>query len=508
MSAVLLHKKPLVAASFSLTTKQQECLRYLEQCRADPGFWATTIAGYAGTGKTTAISAYVNQMAVKGLRVAVSAPTNKATRILHGKIGDKDRLEYGSIHSFLGLQMSEQEDGTQQCERKRDPRLSDFDILIIDECSMIAVDMYEDIRREALRSGTFVVFVGDPYQLPPVEGSEKISPSFRNEEGKGGYVLDEIIRQAAGNPIIALSMEIRRAEQMGERFGADRIMDFLARCDDPRLFLIRPEHVVDLAKLRISESRGSQDESLSVRVVAWRNSTVERLNAEIHRGVFGDTKCPFSVGERVMAHTEFEAMHLVLVRTFNPVTGSTEKGAYGMKGPKVFTSEEVVVTGFRKEHHPDHQNIESWKIQFRREGAEPGEYNAYVPVDANGFQSMMDDRWKTWRTLRGAHMEEQKKLRALEQRGSESPEARNQRMQVLQMDGDARRLSGQNWAIRRAHAQIRHAYASTAHKAQGSTWHTAIVDLSDLGKMPSDSDYNRALYVAVTRASDSLAIAI
>ena len=61
------------------------------------------------------------------------------------------------------------------------------------------------------------------------------------------------------------------------------------------------------------------------------------------------------------------------------------------------------------------------------------------------------------------------------------------------------------WAVTRACVPVMHAYAMTAHKAQGSTFHYALVDLADLHGMVRTSgadDYHRALYVSVTRASE------
>ncbi len=47
---------------------------------------------------------------------------------------------------------------------------------------------------------------------------------------------------------------------------------------------------------------------------------------------------------------------------------------------------------------------------------------------------------------------------------------------------------------------ISHTYASTSHKSQGSTYDNVLIDIKDIKKMPQRADFNRALYVAVTRA--------
>ncbi|MBN6740861.1 AAA family ATPase [Acidithiobacillus sp. MC6.1] len=509
MAAVLKEKPGIGSQVFGgshLTPKQRECIGFLEACRNERACWAVTVSGYAGTGKTTTMAAYVRMLTEMGLKVAVSAPTNKATSVLMSKIGEMEGLNYGSIHSFLGMQMTENEDGTQKCERKRDPRLSGFDVVIIDECSMIPNSMYQEII--AARKNTFVVFVGDPYQLPPVEGSEKMSPTFTETKGKEDFVLDQIIRQAADNPIIGMSMAIREAEKAGEKYTVERAIEYITACEDQRLFLVDKKHIVDLAQQRIIEHAAKGTEALSVRVVAWRNAVVERINAEVHEKIFGQTECPFSVGERVIAHSEFHATNVVKTMKYNPLKMITELMVGTIPGPKIFTSEEVVISAIERESHADHPEIDAWRIFFRRDGGGKEEYCAYTPADAQEFGTMINDRWKEWRDMRDAHRGAVQKLQLLEKQRTDQRAIDNQRYQTMQMDADARAHSKHTWWVRGDHAQIRHAYASTAHKAQGSTWHTAIIDIADLQKMPSDSDYNRALYVAVTRASDNLAIAI
>jgi hypothetical protein len=61
---------------------------------------------------------------------------------------------------------------------------------------------------------------------------------------------------------------------------------------------------------------------------------------------------------------------------------------------------------------------------------------------------------------------------------------------------------GISWRLQEYTPQLRMAQVSTTYKSQGSTWHTVMVDLRDLAFIMNDSEYNRHLYVAITRASD------
>ena len=53
---------------------------------------------------------------------------------------------------------------------------------------------------------------------------------------------------------------------------------------------------------------------------------------------------------------------------------------------------------------------------------------------------------------------------------------------------------------------LRPNYASTVHKAQGSTYEVAFIDMSDIGKCHIPTDVARMVYVAITRASKQVVL--
>jgi exodeoxyribonuclease-5 len=73
-----------------------------------------------------------------------------------------------------------------------------YKIIVVDEVSMIPVDMWVLL----LSHGVHVIALGDPFQLPPIDGESKILSHPH-------VFLDEIVRQAQDSEIIRLSMDIR-----------------------------------------------------------------------------------------------------------------------------------------------------------------------------------------------------------------------------------------------------------------------------------------------------------
>ncbi len=159
----------------------------------DSGRPLLTLGGYAGTGKTTTLGAIAASLG--HVRIAYCCFTGKASLVLAGKLRAAGvNPEYcGTVHSLI-----------YECDRKngitrwhRVPRL-DFDLLIIDEASMIGDELYRDLASYKIP----ILAVGDHGQLPPVSGKMNL---MADPEIK----LEHIHRQAEGSPIIRLSMMAR-----------------------------------------------------------------------------------------------------------------------------------------------------------------------------------------------------------------------------------------------------------------------------------------------------------
>lgn len=151
--------------------------------------------GFAGTGKTTIAQEIAKE--IKG-RVIFGAFTGKAALVLRTKGCDGA----STIHSMI---YKLDEDGPiPKFVINKDSGVSSASLIIIDECSMVDDELGADL----LSFGTKVLVLGDPEQLPPVNGTG----FFTSQEPD--VLLTEIHRQAADNPIIRMSMEIREGRKL------------------------------------------------------------------------------------------------------------------------------------------------------------------------------------------------------------------------------------------------------------------------------------------------------
>ncbi len=138
------------------------------------------LEGGPGTGKTTLITKFIlNSVATKeNLNIGLSAPTGKATARI------KEALNYNLDNSLLNSGIIECQtlhgwiyNSTRSGKLKL--QLKDLDIFIIDECSMLGIDIIEKIL-ELINIDCKIILVGDSKQLPPINNCSIWNRIFEN----------------------------------------------------------------------------------------------------------------------------------------------------------------------------------------------------------------------------------------------------------------------------------------------------------------------------------------
>jgi len=168
-----------------------------------------SLSGSAGVGKTFLTIKIIQELQKNNFNTVVTAPTHKALSVIGDslkKYGIKG-VKLRTLHSFLHLKMDiEEETGKKIFVPNTEKKDKEYaGVLIVDESSMIGNDLFDYINDEiqSKRVGA-VLFVGDPYQLPPVN-SEKNS-IFTLQQS---YMLKQVIRQKEDSYIITIATKIR-----------------------------------------------------------------------------------------------------------------------------------------------------------------------------------------------------------------------------------------------------------------------------------------------------------
>lgn len=149
------------------------------------------VFGYAGTGKTTIAKEFA---AAIGGNVLYASYTGKAALVMrkngcHGAV---------TLHSLLYKPVVDK-DGVVHFTYNANSNLADARLLIVDECSMVN----EDLAKDIMSFGVPILVLGDPMQLPPIEGAGYFT------EATPDVMLTEIHRQAKDNPIVYLATRAR-----------------------------------------------------------------------------------------------------------------------------------------------------------------------------------------------------------------------------------------------------------------------------------------------------------
>jgi len=128
-----------------LNNDQTKLILELSKFWNDPNRQYFVLSGQAGVGKTTCMRFFKDHLKVvePGINICMSAPTNKATAVLSDSVSDPD-LTYKTIYSILGLRM--QANGEfKELTDSGEERISDFDLVIVDEASMINTNLRKRI---------------------------------------------------------------------------------------------------------------------------------------------------------------------------------------------------------------------------------------------------------------------------------------------------------------------------------------------------------------------------
>lgn len=247
------------------------------------------LAGYAGTGKSTILPYIIESTGLPLEKVAFCAPTGKAAKVMTKKMGEAGMDAVArTIHSYIyrpriekpevlerEIQAKQSELTARLAEEKNagpSPSLSDaiskvkttieqlnrdldkaykrregpsfqFNpesaikearLIVVDEGSMVGTEIADDLKTFNIP----LLVIGDPGQLPPINDE----PGFMNRDPD--FFLNEIHRQAADNPIIALATMVREGKVLRPGKMGSEVDIILAQNDNATFDMSREAQVI------------------------------------------------------------------------------------------------------------------------------------------------------------------------------------------------------------------------------------------------------------------------
>lgn len=227
--ADFLYKGFLSRLPFEPTSCQDTLLRKLADFVSSDDEDIFIVNGYAGTGKTTAVSAVISIMTEYKTKCVLLAPTGRAAKVLSSYSG---RPAF-TIHKHIYRQRSVGGDGFGQFSLS--PNKDKEALFIVDEVSLIGIDAGQQQSTAAFGTGnlledliTFVrsgvdckvILIGDSAQLPPIglDASPALSKDYMTM--MGGTVFSE------------LTAVVRQQQESGILRNATRLREVVAELDN------------------------------------------------------------------------------------------------------------------------------------------------------------------------------------------------------------------------------------------------------------------------------------
>lgn len=500
-----------------------------------------TLKGCAGTGKTTLTKRVVKMVRSAGRQVLCVAPTHKARKVLDKIINTSSflRMPTTTLASMLGKIRAHGYVGAQNYKKGLDTKIGMYDFFIVDEISMATTADYEDIVKLAKLYEKKVLFVGDHLQIPnpaqPYVASDSTSRYFIKQINPAFVIphqleLRQIVRTKEGNPLLSLLDVVRNA--VGTDFN---IIDLVTTAtepekDQPGYYLQDPEQFLSSIK---SHSKSFKDGQF--RIVCYTNQSVKQYNKLI-RTSHGYQE-QIVEGELLTGYNNVGPIGNLTIENGQDytVTGIKQVNNYTVTSPdrtyqdltgKVVTiydgnsSSNIFMLDLEEEENgPVLETLVKLADKVNSIGSTKADYIRYITMKTQIV--FMDDIYRyngniyTGDEFKNVHpLLFTKTTVAIEpgeiaERISQQyPKIIAQRLKDNKEIYASEALSDMFQVIEK---DISYGYAITAHKSQGSTYHTVFMDEQDFNtlrdhwsvrhKATIRTERDQLKYVALSRAS-------
>ena len=411
---------------------------------------AFILGGKAGTGKSFLCDAILKEL--PGVKPLIVSPTHEALKQIKDKISFPDAI-FKTAHSSLGLAPIDSEKELKFEETKIPSLWDDVNLCIADEGSMYN----KFIVKLLLSTRVKILFVGHRSQLPPIVLSKRsIFDKFESPVFEYDF------------PSFDLTIPQRNTGELWDfcNLVEERIYE-ASNTIIPTTFDITKRDLEE----RLKGPCAKKIFNGHTKIVLWTNEGVDRYNATFRKNFYGVDEAktnkylpgdkiiltqPYTNIESLEKHSEQTLLSLYPIRDTLDYFYSNSKGT-------VVSCEEKLVKLNKTIHIP------VYKLLIECDDRLAYWYEPVYPQDHDKISTYYEHVAWSYKT-------DSRKKKAYKERTF----------------------------IRSTFAHIKHFYAATALRLQGSTVPEVIVIASDIEKNPYKIERKKCLYVAVSRARDNL----
>jgi hypothetical protein len=408
------------------------------------------IDGAAGTGKTHLIDRVLKEL--PRISPIILSPTNEALTQIREKVTGK--YIYRTVHSALGVAPTVHEKDIKFEQKSLPSFWDDINLAVVDEVSML----HSELLNMLLSIGVKIILLGHRSQLPPVKQNRGIfdpciSPAFEK-----------------GFPTVSLTIPMRNTGVLWEFNNILESNIYTKSRDIPTTFDLRR---VEL--LRMLESEEGKQDLLSgkLKIAMWSNPGVDEMNKKVRNILFGEVK----------ANT-FEYLPKDKIILTSPTTLVPRLETTSEKSLKAICSKNKDLEVLFSNTKAEVLNCEETTVKL----------NAILEI-----------RCYKLTVQTGQGLAQIYSLMFPEQR--EVINTYYQHASWVFKEKKKRELAyKQKHFILSCFAQVKHYYAATSHRLQGTSIPKVIVINSDIAKNPNFVEQAKCRYVACSRAIDYLGL--
>ena len=452
-SEILINKFP-----FEPTSGQRGLFEMFDDFLLNKGLTKPVLVlrGYAGTGKTTVVSAIVKTLPFFNYKYVLMAPTGRAAKVMSGYT---NRTAF-TIHKKVFQQTAEPGGGL---VFKRQKNYHKNTLFIVDEASMISNQ--SDFGKQGLladlvdyvfsQEGNKLLLIGDVAQLPPVGSEESpaleadfLKATFKNDVNS--IELTEVMRQEEASGILFNATNLRRQllhEDVSIKLTTSRFED---------IFKMTAEKLED--GLRYGYDKFGTENTV---IICRSNKNAVQYNQYIRRVI--------QYREDELEAGDF----LMIVRNNYHFLPENAPAGFLANGDFV---EVLKIIRFEEYYGLRFADLSLRLLDYPEQ--EPFEAKVILDTLYSPEASLND---KTYKRLYDEVTADYADL-----------STKTERIKAIKKDPYLNAL------------QVKFAYALTCHKSQGGQWDAVFIDQGYLTEEMVDREYIRWLYTAVTRATKEL----
>ena len=451
---------------FNPTIEQEKTIdRLSEFLLSDNDRKVFLLCGYAGTGKTSLISALVRTMEQLERKTVLLAPTGRAAKVFSSYSGKSAH----TIHKCIYRQKSIMDSSVFTLTENR----AQNTLFIVDEASMISNDsnpmtcsngLLDDLIEFVYSGrGCSMLLLGDTAQLPPV--GEMQSPALTESYLRSMFLdvtsveLRQVMRQLNDSGILYNATMLRQRIEEEETYDLPNIKlkEFTDICN------VQGEELIEA--IESSYNKAGVDETI---ILCRSNKRANVYNEGIRR--------------RILYREEELSRGDMLMIVKNNYFWREQ---LGKEDKTILEKLDFIANGDMAEIIRVHGTEEMYGFRFADVTLSLIDYED-CEIDV---KIMLDTLTSESPSL--TREENEKLFTAV---WEDYPEIRSKRKRMEEI-----RKNPYYNAL-----QVKYGYAVTCHKAQGGEWKRVFIDQGYLSEDMVNPDYYRWLYTAFTRASEKL----